>query len=245
VPVTSFKRLLGTPAVRAKVGLDLKDGNLVFLAEPKHIAKALLFIADELASGRTKTEDIYTQKKRIKYANNLPPEIVVKHTIKDGRPIQGGKKPKTTPKPKRHPARDILIPRDCVLSIPAGRIYDIETELRSLSLDTYANAVSVLFRVFVELSMDAYNTTKSLSVSDDAALAVKMEAVLNDLLSKQKLTKIQAAPVRTAMEKNTFLAPTVMMMHKYVHNQYVFPAAGDLRAYWNNLQPFMTAVWSP
>lgn len=140
VPATSFKRLLATPEVRAKVGLDLKDGELIFLADAKPIAKALLFIAEELASGRTKTEDIYTRPKRVKYAKNLPEEIVVKPTIKDGRPMGGGKKTKATPKPKRARVRDNLIPRDCVLSISDARIYDIETELRSLSLDDYANA---------------------------------------------------------------------------------------------------------
>jgi hypothetical protein len=245
IPASSFKRLLATPEVRAKVGLDLKGGDLVFLAEPKPIAKALLFIAEELASGRTKTEDIYTRAKRVKYAKDLPDEIIVKPTKKDGRPIVGGRRSKTRPKPTRERARDNLIPRDCVLSINDARIYDIETELRSLSLSNYANSVSFSFRVFLELSVDAYITAKKLQVSEESALAHKMQAVVGDLISKQKLTKQQAIPVRRAIQRDSFLAPSLTLMHKYLHNQYVFPAAGDLRAHWNSLQPFVVAIWSP
>lgn len=245
VPVTSFKRLLATPEVRAKVGLDLKEGTLLFLAEPKPIAKALLFMVEELASGRTRTEDIYTRAKRVKYANNLPESITVKPTQKNGRPVPGSKKTRANPKPKRVRVRDNLIPRDCVLTIGDSRLYDIETELRNLSLENHTNAVSVLFRVFLELSVDVYIVAKQLSVSEDASLGHKMQAVLGDLTSKQKLTPQQAVPVRRAIQRDSFLAPSLTLMHKYLHNQYVHPAPGDLRAHWNSLQPFMTAIWAP
>lgn len=245
VPVTSFKRLLATPEVREKVGLDWKDGDLILLADPKPIAKALLFITEELASGRTRTEDIYTRPKRVKYARNLPQEIVVKPTKKDGRPLLGGKKPKTPPKPIKPRIRDNLIPRDCVLSINVRRIYDIETELHQLSLSNYTNAVSFTFRVFLELSVDSYIVAKKLQVTEESSLAHKMQAVVEDLITKQKLTRQQAIPVRRAIQRDSFLAPSLTLMHKYLHNQYVFPAAGDLRAHWDSLQPFIVAIWSP
>ena len=34
-------------------------------------------------------------------------------------------------------------------------------------------------------------------------------------------------------------------MHEYVHNPYLFPSASDLRNAWDNLQPYIIAVWEP
>lgn len=244
VPASSFKRLLATPELRAKIGLDLRNGELILLGEPKPIAKALAFIADELSAGRVRTEDIYTREKRINYANNLPTEIVVKCTENN---VHGTARKKTTAanKPKRMRVRDNLIPRDCVLSVTDPRTYEIESELRQLRLDDYTNAVSVLFRVFLELSVDAYIESKKMPVAEEAALGHKMNCVANDLVTKQKLTKQQAVPIKHAAQKNSFLAPSLTLMHKYLHNQHIFPAPSDLRAHWNSLQPFVTAIWSP
>ena len=184
----------------------------------------------------------------MKYANKLTKTIIVKPTAKKGEGssvVQG----KTTA--KRKPTvradlrkRDRLIPRDCVLNIDDQRVRDIENELRSLSLENYTNAVSVLFRVFLELSVDAYIDKSTLTISDKEFLHKKLTAVVNDLVTKKKLTRKQAAPVRKACQKNSFLAPSVNLMHAYIHNQHIFPAPGDLRAGWDGLQPFVIAVWS-
>jgi hypothetical protein len=244
VPVTSFKRLLGTPEVRAKCGIDLQNGKLVELANPRRIAKALLYIVEDLASAKTRTEHIYTREDRIAYANSMPGEVTVRPMMKRGKALFTGKKVRVA-RPSAPRVRDNLIPQDCVLNITNQRTSDIENELRTLSLENYTNAVSFSFRVFLELSVDAYIMTQKLQVSEDTSLAHKLQAVLEDLLAKQKLTKQQATPVRRAIQRDSFLAPSLTLMHKYLHNPFVFPAPGDLRAHWNSLQPFMVAIWSP
>lgn len=248
VPATSFRRLLGTPEVRAKVGIDLEDGEIRLLADDEPVAKALLYIVRDLVEGTTKTKHIYTRVQRIKYANKLPPDIVVTPTRRGGnetptRGAQTGPKAKGTTKPKRAKPRNHLIPSDCVLMIGDPRVSQIEAELRHLSLVDYPNAISVLFRVFVELSVDSYITSRALA-QQPSKLRNKLLAVLTDLVTRQKLTKPQATPVRRALQKDSFLAPSVDLMNNYVHNQYVFPAPGDLRAHWDSLQPFIIAIWS-
>jgi hypothetical protein len=250
VPATSLKRLLGTPEVRDKLGLDLQDGELIVRADDKKVTKALKYVTNDLAAENgTKVKDIYTKDQRKAYAAGLPQNIVVKPQEGNGRSIGDSvakplPKTKGVKKPKPARTRDTLIPRDCVLAITHPRIRAIEGELRSLSLESHTNAVSVLFRVFVELSVDEYIDTHALTCGPHDKLRQKLEAVLNDLLSHKKLTTQQAKPVRKATMKDSYLAPSIDLMHDYIHNQHVFPAPGDLRAHWDCLQPFLIGMWS-
>ncbi len=250
LPVTSFKRLLDTPEVRSKLGLEVQSGTLALLGETKAVGKALMYVVNRLATGKTKVTDIYTRDQRLDFAKKIPTDVAVQHklTAGHGTPIGAGK---ATTQGKGKSAgsrairlRDKLIPRDCVLNVTDPRVRQIEIELRKLGLSDYTNAVSVMFRVFIELSADSYITKESLSPKDQK-LSTKLLAVQADLVTKNKLTTGQAAPVRLQCHKDSFLAPSTALMNEYVHNRFIIPAVGDLRTYWDNLQPFITAVWAP
>ena len=248
-PASSLKRLLGTPAVRSKLGIAIEAGNLVRLADSAQVAKALKYVVDDLDEKRLKTKDIYLSHQREHYANSLPSRIAVTATKRKGEGVPltaGGQTGATSSKSKRRKKkrpRDMLIPNECVLEITSERINQIEAELRRLSLERHPNAISVLLRVFLELSADDYISRRGLTLPADPTLRNKFTAVVDDLLQRKKFTKQQAAPVRRACQKNSFLAPSVTLMHQYVHNQYLFPIGGDLRANWDSLQPFVMAIW--
>jgi len=251
IPATSFKRLLETPAFRAKMGVELHDGRLVALADQDSVARALLYTVKALISKRIRTKDIYLINDRTKVANALPGNIVVSPTRKSGEgiPLDTGI---PAPKAKRQlgkkaKPRDRLIPADCALCIGEARLADIERELQKrLSLEGTPNAVSVLSRVFVELSCDAYITRTGLTAATEKdSLGKKLRNVMEDLIDNKKLTEKQAQPVRHACAKDSFLCPSVTMMHQYIHNVNMAPSPTDLRAQWDSLQPFMIAVWAP
>ena len=250
LPVTSFKRLLGTPQVRARLGLELIAGALSVLADTDKIATGLMYVINDLASGRIKTADIYTQHDRREYARKLPREVIVAPTLSSGQgaPLLASA---TTAKTKAARARKTterakLIPTSCVLDIVSRRVNDIENELRKLSLNDHTNAVGVLFRVFIELSVDSYlGDHPSPGVHEKSALQRKMKAVADHLVGNGKLTRKQREPVSRACQRDSFLAPSIDLMHTYVHNENAFPAPGDLRAHWDNLEPFLAAIWTP
>lgn len=250
VPATTLKRLIETPDVRAKLGIELQKGQLALLADEKRIAKALMYVINDLVSGKTKVGHVYTLSQRKKYARDLPADVVVTPTVKSGQGTAASSGSASAKKSKAAKGgstrkRDRLIPKDCVLSIPNGRIHDIELELRRLSLEEHTNAVSVLFRVFLELSVDSYIDDNALAgVDNDSKLRVKVEKVANDLEAKKKINKQQARAIRSANMDHSFLAPGANTMNDYVHNEYIFPAPSDLRAHWNSLQPFITAIWT-
>jgi hypothetical protein len=253
IPMTSYRRLLQTPEIRAKVGIEFEGGKLKILEAEDDVAKALLYIATDLdpESNKTKTEHIYTRKQRLNYAEQLPRDIVVTPTRKSGQGADISSRilqptsHKSTSRGKATKPRDRLIPRDCTLSISNARLRDIETELRKLSLEEYTNAVSILFRVFLELSADSYCDRLGLSISVDTHLGTKLQNVTADLVKRKKLTDQQANPVRRASQKNSYLGPSLTTMHQFVHNPHMFPSPSDLRADWNSLQPWFSAVWSP
>jgi len=247
VPATSLRRLLSTPEVRTKLGIDVDGGELKLLGSEKDVAKALLWVAKDLADRNTKVADIYHKKDRIAYAKRLPASIVVTKASGTKGGEGTGKSAAKSRAAKNKGPRKTLIPRDCVLAVTDARAEDIEAELRKMHIDEFPhgfpNAVAVLFRVFLELSVDAYVDKHGLTPANEK-LRTKMQAVLSDLLKATKLTEQQARPVRRALNKDSFLAPSIDLMNDYVHNSSVFPAPGDLRAHWNSLQPFMVAIWS-
>lgn len=251
VPTTSLQRLLDTPEVRSKLGLETRSGELLMLADSKKVAKALLHVTNDLASGKTKVSGIYHKNQRVQYANSLPSSIVVSPTLPNGQGVPlGASVPRIAAGPARHRRqrpRDRLVPHDCTLNVTDNRLHAIEGELRHLSLDSFPNAISVLFRVFIELSADAYIAHAGLATpkGDKTSLGEKLEIVTKDLLARKKLNEQQAKPVRKAATRGSFLGPSITLMHQYVHNQYMFPAPGDLRADWDSLQPFIVAIWSP
>jgi hypothetical protein len=246
VPASSFKRLLGTPEVRSKLGIDLQDGVLTLVGEKSRVIKALMHVVNDLESGKTKTKNIYTKPERVAYANSLPSAVSVPSLGKGAPIVVGGKqfvvsRTLTT----SAPPRDKLIPPRCALNITEQRIQDIARELRKLSLAQHPNAVSVLFRVFIELSADSYIAREKLAATKDDKLSKKLLVVTADLIARQKLTTQQANPVRLVCHKDSWLAPSTALMNEYVHNAAIFPAPVDLRSYWDSIQPFIAAVWAP
>jgi len=249
VPSSTFKRLLETPYVRSKLALEVQDGNLCLLADADKIVAALLYITSDLASKDIKVRDVYTKDQRIEYADALPAHVVVTPTLASGGGVDvntGETQQKRTraqrasiPRERTH-----LIPGDCVLSVTDPRCHDIERELRLLSLSQYHNAVSVLFRVFLELSVGAYIDSRSITIDPRSKLKDKVAAVIPDLVSRTKLAPDQARAAKNATRPNTFLAASTTTLNDYVHSRYLFPSPADLRAGWDSLQPFITAIWS-
>lgn len=246
ISMTNLRRLLGTPEVRQKVGIDLSSGQLRVIGDENRVDKALRHLIGDL--GNITVKDIYTKEQRRQYAEKFPKSLIAGASPTTNSPRQpaGRAKPSAPPAPPPRPReRPTLIPHDCVLQVSNIRCQRVANELRRLSVDDYPNAVAVLFRVFLELSVDEYIVTnKVLSVNEHSKLNVKISAVLDSLLARKKLNDQQATPVRSLNQKKSFLVPSVDLLHAYVHNQHMFPSAGDLRTGWDNLQSYFSAIWS-
>ena len=252
VPATTLRRLLDTPRVREKIGLGYKDKKLQLLSSQATVAKALNWIVQGLISGAITEPKITSVQDRIKFANDLPEDIAVVPTAEGngvaiasvGKPTKA--KPKPTPKEIKPKPRTYLIPNDCVINVTDERLSRIEVELRRLDVEDFSNSVGVMLRVFIELSGDTYITRTGLQgVKEKDVLSKKLAAITKDLQLGSKLNEKQATPVLKACVGDSLLAPSIKLMNEYVHNPYLFPSASDLRNAWDNLQPYIIAVWEP
>jgi hypothetical protein len=102
----------------------------------------------------------------------------------------------------------------------------------------------VLLRVFLELSLDNFIAEKNVQVSSKPKLREKLLKAAQHLVAQKAITTNQAAPVRRAAQKDSFLNPSVDLQHAWVHNEHMTPVGSELRSHWDDLQPFIEAIWA-
>lgn len=258
VSITNLDRLVADKAVRDKLGLQIDDEGRVLSQYPeKETLKGLVRIIQDLARDKIKVANIYTAKDRQKYlgtfkSSELPtaskalanPSPLIGNGGSGTQPSGGGvptKKAVPSPKPRR-----TLIPATCKLNVTVARLRNIYRELRKLKLEDYPNAVAVLLRVFVELSVDEVIEKGTLMTEQQlhgSKLRDKLTKVADHLKAAGHLTEKQAKAVKKAAVDQHLLVSSVTTFHQYVHNQHFSASPTDLRAAWDNLQSFFEAVW--
>lgn len=254
--ITSLNRLLSTPEVRTKLGIDISEKTVISNHPAEEVAKGLTRIVEDLRTGRTKVTDIYHLQNRLDYIGALPRTSLPRKTKRLETPatlasLTAGApagKPPTKKKPRQRPrVRTTLIPRDCQLDVDPPRINAVYTELSTLSLEQFPNACSVLLRVFIELSVDHYLSEKKV-MSDQkirsTPLAKRIKETVDHLHGLGKMNgKLKDAIHKVADSKHVLSASTPTL-NQYVHNEYVFPKGNDLRAAWDEIQPFAERLWA-
>jgi hypothetical protein len=256
-PITTLDRLIGTPYVRKKLGIDRENGQVETQYPEEEVLKGLTRMVEDLGSGTWTVSRLKNQDQRIDYINGFD-----KSDLPDGGKVLPqvynlGEEPKAptggngtsggTRRAGQTRNRSSLIPRDCKLNIAHHRLHKIYTELKKLNLDEFPNAGAVMFRVFVELSLDSYLTDKNVwpeQQISNSKLAQKLNGVATHLENTGAMTVDELAPVRRAAGGQTLLAASISTMHGYVHNRHFAPIPTDIKIAWDELQLFMEKVWA-
>ena len=154
---------------------------------------------------------------------------------------------KTKPKPKG------LIPKSVSCDVNNQRIQNIYDELRTLPVAKYPNAVSVLFRSLLEMSLSHY-----LSITGELSILINEEKekrtkkgqkfrkdwhpTLSEMLKHLlkpgckiiKNPNIIKVINKFLSEKNELLSHD--SLNYFVHNQFYSPNEESLRRFWNQLE---------
>ena len=255
-PISTLDRLLSTPAVRSKIGVDISDSKLKTDLPAAEIIKPLRRIVLELANEEVNVSQLKSKEQQVAYVNKFGKDLpnLQKRTgtmkpvdelgERDFRTVS----PKPKPRPKPAPVRRTLVPRDCYLTVSNPKIAEITKELRTLPLSEFPHSVSVLFRVFLEQSVDHYLTASGIPLEastkggkKDKTLRTKVGEAIADMV-KNGTPKRNLDGVSRGIDdsKSPLFVET---LHNYVHNRFYSPQERELKVAWDNSQLFFEVIW--
>lgn len=240
IPRTNLNRLLSAEAFRNRVGISCNKGKFQFVRKEEAALEALARIAKDLAEKTVTLDDVWDVERKSAYLDQLESEGVLP-TAADaidpkGKSKKGKQKKPAKPKAKKPDRRIYLIPQEDFGVAWAGRLQRhraIWEELQfSLELDHHPNAIAVLCRVLLELSVDNYlRRAKLTTVAEKDALLKKLIASAEDLQSKNKIDKRYLEVVRKARTIDAIIS--IDTLNKYVHSSHLAPSPDHLTAIWD------------
>lgn len=259
--LSSIKRLIGDPVVRETLGIDISDNYVTTNYPSEEIINGLTELVIDIATKRISVDDIRHKSDRANYISEFEKETLpdVTTTPIETWQLQSQTSP-VTPRVSLATkgadkvrgrrsiplsiSRKALIPSNCVLRIKhAPRINKIYRELRGLEVKGFENSCAITFRVFLELSVEEYAKTKSITIHQNDKLVEKIKKVAKYIQSNKLMHMDELKPIRVACSTPDNLVST-HTLNAYVHNPNLAPKADDLKLTWDDFAIFFKTIWS-
>jgi hypothetical protein len=260
-PTSTLERFLENRAVRQELGLGVKDGKLVTRLPAAEVAKPLKKIVLDLATKKTRVGELMKTQDMLRYVRadlgkaNLPDLTKARAEERGLGEIptsEFAKLRSTVTRRKPDPSdRKEVVPKGCPVNV-TDRIAEIYKELRTLKLEDgpspAPNAIAVLLRVFLEMSVDhflEYNGG-SLTATNGRTRFKKLDKKLKEVIAMLVSIGIPetnlASIIRSVDVKTSPM--NVELFHLYVHERFATPSPAELKAAWNNAQPLFEKIWA-
>lgn len=248
IPRSTLNRLLSAEALRNRVGFSVSKGKFELTHDEQIVLNALHRISDDLARKRIVLGDIWDVDGKRAYLDQLENEGVLPsaaHALQKPSTKIPPKPAAITPRPSPSPKpfqRNTLIPKINFAIVWPGRLQRhraIWEELQfHLDLKQHPNAISVLFRVLLELSVENYIQQLTVTtIHDQDKLGKRVLKVAEDMRLKGKIDQKYLG----VFQKFQQLDPLVSMdtLNRYVHSPNFAPSPDHLVALWDTLADFM------
>lgn len=263
-PVSTLERFLDDKTIRKELGIDIKGGRVITHLPADEIAKPLKKIVMDLATKKVrvgrlmKTKDMQDYLAKDLGKAHLPDMSKVRKVERslDEIPTAEFKKARAATSSSRSrrksdPSdRKQVIPKNCQLNVTTNRLAEIHKELRTLKLDEAPNAIAVLLRAFLEMSVDHFLdghggslkfTPPGSSRATWKPLNTKLSEVVTMLLNMGVPKNRFDAITRSINDKGSPMH--IDLLHRYVHDPIQTPTANELKAAWNHAQPLFEHIW--
>jgi hypothetical protein len=255
-PITTLERLLSTPSVRKRLGLEIVGKRLTTQLPEAEAIRPLQKIIKDLMHGKVNVTKLKSKAQQEEYissiSRNLPDlskATMPAREILSSQPPGAAAAQAAARRKARQPIRKVLIPKNAALRVTNPKIQEILNELQSLKLDQAPHAISVLFRVFLEISVDHYldmnSIEKTVAAGPGQRVEKKFKAKIEDALTHmiaQGVDRRSLDGIRRGKD-NKDSPLFVDTLHNYVHNRFFSPSERDLRISWDNSAPFFENIW--
>ena len=261
--VTNFWRILESSIAWKIYGFNLKDNEKLEIKDDNFEKKLKVIILNVLqkqdfSGEKIDSRSLNKNKEKEKYLKSITNDDYDKvgSEIKKGMKnnLFGDASIDVTTIQKRtkiNPpsnSRRYLIPKTCRFNINETKINNIYRELKGrLLLDdtnnAVPNAVGVLFRVFLEISLDYYAKINKYGFKKNDIINKKIPWVVNSLIDKgyDKELFNNINKVGSAAKERSYLS--IDNFHEYVHSCTTQPSSSELKAKWDNLEEFFEILW--
>lgn len=258
IPWSTANRLLSSEGLRNRVGISVSRSKF-HLTHPEHLLLPIFRrIAEDLTNRNVVLGDLWDNEGKVAYLDRLetegvlplPPLSSPPAPRVPGPPYAGlgpgngaGPVPDAPsipqlPPPAKLIKRSTLVPQvnhAVVWQAHVQRQRQIWDELQfKLKLDDHPNAISVLFRVLFELSIDNYITRTNLAdIHPNDSLKNKVKKITVDLESKRKIDGKYAGIIRKLESADGIFS--IDTMNRYVHSPDFAPSPSHLTALWDQV----------
>jgi hypothetical protein len=250
IPRSNLNRLLSAESLRNRLGISVRKGKLDIIRDERETLNALHRVANDLASRVITLDAIWDTESKLAYIDALEgegvlPQIALKPQRSPDTPDMPTPSPRTrhpSPASPRSTVWPHLIPNvsyGVTWSAHLQRHRAIWEELQyNLDLSETPNAVSVLLRVLLELSIDNYVKRRQLTnVHQADKLATKADKVANDLHAASKIdNKYLGAIVKLKQGEEIVSLDT---LNRYVHSPNFSVSPDHLKMLWATLADFI------
>lgn len=241
IPWSTANRLLSSEGLRNRVGISMTKGRFELTHDEAAVLPIFRRVAEDLANKNVVLGDLWKNEGKQAYLDSLESEGLLPLPASGAVAPGGKKKPGRPQKPQRPTSprqgkRTSLIPQTnhaVIWQAHLERHRQVWDELQfKLKLEEHPNAISVLFRVLFELSIDNYVARTGLSsVHANDKLTNKVQKVGVDLVAKKLVDDKYGGIIRKLQQADGIFS--IDTMNRYVHSGDFAPSPSQLTAMWD------------
>ncbi len=258
-PITTLDRVCCEPEVQKFLGIEFDDNlSLKGKVKASEFKKGYTKIVDDIASKKISSRVVNTKEDAKKYLSSFgekAPNLKMRGRFTDasltGR--KGARADTPTKKPpkkrSRPPKSASLIPKGMRCTVETQRIYDVFMELKRLKVDRFPNAVAILLRTLLEMSVHNYlyksgqlkvmiTERKSADKNTPRRWSPKLSEMLSFVVNETPKDMMNPLAMRVVekLVKERDKVVSSDSLNFFVHNQFYTPTEERLRALWNELE---------